>query len=458
MEENSALKVFVVEDNEWYRKLLVHTVSLNPDYEVSSFETAKDLIAALDLQPDVITVDYRLPDMLGTELIPKIREVCPEAAIIAISEQEDIETAVELLKLGAYDYIVKSNDIRNRLLNTMQHVQKQSKLIKRIETLEKEVQVKYDFEQTIIGQSPAVVRLFGLLQKAITTNITVSISGETGTGKEVAAKAIHYNSPNKNKPFVAVNVAAIPKELFESELFGHEKGSFTGAHTMRKGKFEEADGGTLFLDEIGEMDLIFQAKLLRALQEREITRVGSNTAISFNCRIIVATHKNLLEEVRNGNFREDLYYRLFGLPIELPPLRDRDKDVILLGTTFIKRFCAENNMEEKKLTSGAQQKLLSYHWPGNIRELKSVVELATVLSSNEMIEPDDVMLSATNVLPDVLGEELTLRAYNRRIVQLYLSKYNNNTKLVAEKLDIGQTTIYRMLKEEQEPLSSSGEE
>ena len=446
--EEKELKVFVVEDNEWYRKLLVHTVSLNPDYTVKSFETGKAFLACLDERPDVVTVDYRLPDMLGTDLIEKIKAQYPETAILVISEQEDIETAVELLKLGAYDYIVKSNDIRNRLLNTLQHVQNQARLIQRIETLEKEVQVKYNFDQTIIGQSAALVRMFELLQKAITTNITVSITGETGTGKEVAAKAIHYNSPNKDKPFVAVNVAAIPKELFESELFGHEKGSFTGAAAMRKGKFEEADGGTLFLDEIGELDPVFQAKLLRALQEREITRIGSNTPIPFNCRIIVATHKNLLEEVKNGNFREDLYYRLYGLPIELPPLRDRDKDIILLATTFIKRFCAENKMPDKKLSAGAQQKLMGYHWPGNIRELKSIVELSAVLSSTGIIEPEDIMLSSTNVLPDVVGEELTLREYNRRIVQLYLSKYNNNTKLVADKLDIGQTTIYRMLKEE----------
>lgn len=446
--EEQALRIFVVEDNEWYRKLLVHTISLNPDYEVRSFETGKELLAALDQSPDVITVDYRLPDMLGSELIERIREIQPEASILVISEQEDIETAVELLKLGAYDYIVKSNDIRNRLLNTLQHVQKQAKLIQRIETLEKEVQDKYNFDQTIIGQSQPVKKLFELLRKAVTTNITVSITGETGTGKEVVAKAIHYNSPNRQKPFVAVNVAAIPKELFESELFGHEKGSFTGANNMRKGKFEEADGGTLFLDEIGELDPVFQAKMLRALQEREVTRVGSNTPIPFNCRIIVATHKNLMEEVRNGNFREDLFYRLYGLPIDLPPLRDRDKDIVLLATTFIKRFCTENQIDEKKLSVGAQQKLLGYQWPGNIRELKSVAELSVVLASSNQIEPEDIMLATNNVLPDVVGEELTLREYNRRIVQLYLSRYDNNTKLVAEKLDIGQTTIYRMLKEE----------
>jgi two-component system response regulator AtoC len=447
--DEQTLKVFVVEDNEWYRKLLVHTISLNPDYSVKAFETGKELLSAMDERPDVVTVDYRLPDMLGSELMEKIRNIHPETAILAISEQEDIETAVDLLKLGAYDYIVKSNDIRNRLLNTLQHVQKQAKLIQRIETLEKEVQDKYNFDQTIIGQSQPVKKLFELLRKAVTTNITVSITGETGTGKEVVAKAIHYNSPNRDLPFVAVNVAAIPKELFESELFGHEKGSFTGASTMRKGKFEEADGGTLFLDEIGELDPVFQAKMLRVLQEREITRIGSNTPIPFNCRIIVATHKNLQEEVRNGNFREDLYYRLYGLPIELPPLRERDKDIVLLATTFIKRFCAENKLEEKKLSTGAQQKLLGYQWPGNIRELKSVAELSVVLSSTNQIEPEDIMLSTNNVLPDVIGEELTLREYTRRIVQLYLSRYDNNTKLVAEKLDIGQTTIYRMLKEEE---------
>lgn len=447
MQEHT-LSIFIVEDDEWYRKLLIHTAQLNPDYTVRGFATGRELLAALHEQPDVITVDYRLPDMLGSELIEKIRSQLPDTAILVISEQGDVGTAVNLLKLGAYDYIVKDDDIRDRLLNTLQHVQKQANLIQRIEVLEKEVQDKYNFDQTIIGQSQPVKKLFELLRKAVLTNITVSITGETGTGKEVVAKAIHYNSPNRDKPFVAVNVAAIPRELFESELFGHEKGSFTGATGQRKGKFEEADGGTLFLDEIGELDMVFQAKLLRALQEREITRIGSNTPIAFNCRIIVATHKVLLEEVKKGTFREDLYYRLYGLPIELPPLRERDKDIVLLATTFIKRFCSENNIDEKKLSPGAQQKLLGYQWPGNIRELKSVAELAVVLASGNQIEPEDIMLASSNVLPDVIGEELTLRAYNRRIVQLYLARYDNNIRLVAEKLDIGQTTIYRMLKEE----------
>ena len=448
--ESTNQKIFVVEDNDWYQRLLVHTISMNPDYEVHAFSTAKDLLDRLDEAPDLITIDYRLPDCTGEELLQKILDRIPGIQVVVISEQEEIETAVSLLKLGAYDYIVKGNDIQNRLLNTLANAQQKTRLLKRIERLEQEVQTKYNFDDTIIGQSAKMQRVYTMLQKAINNNITVSIYGETGTGKEVIAKAIHYNSVYKNKPFVAINMAAIPKELFESELFGHEKGSFTGASQTRIGKFEEADGGTLFLDEIGEMDLVFQAKLLRVLQEREITRVGSNKVYKITCRIIVATHKNLLQEVKDGNFREDLYYRLYGLPIELPPLREREKDIFLLTKSFIDRFCVENRFEPKKLSSEAQNKLLAYPWPGNIRELKSVIELAVVMSTGDTIEADDIVLANKDVLAGIMGEEMSLRAYNRRIVQLYLDKYNNNTKTVADKLDIGQTTIYRMLKEEDE--------
>ncbi|WP_300665268.1 sigma-54 dependent transcriptional regulator, partial [Fluviicola sp.] len=288
METGITQRIFIVEDNDWYQKLLVHTVSLNPDYEVESFSTGKELLARLNNEiPDLITMDYRLPDISGEELLEKIKSISPGTQVIVISEQEEIETAVSLLKLGAYDYIVKGTDIRNRLLNTLSNAQNQTKLLKKIEKLEQEVQTKYNFSDTIIGQSSKMQHIFMLLQKAVSNNITVSITGETGTGKEVIAKAIHYNSIYKDKPFVAINVAAIPKELFESELFGHEKGSFTGANQTRIGKFEEADGGTLFLDEIAELDPVFQAKLLRALQEREITRVGGNKIYKFNCRIIV---------------------------------------------------------------------------------------------------------------------------------------------------------------------------
>ena len=247
-----------------------------------------------------------------------------------------------------------------------------------------------------------------------------------------------------------VNVAAIPSELIESELFGHEKGAFTGATFRRTGRFEEADGGTLFLDEIGEMNPALQAKLLRALQEKEFVRIGSNKAIKTDCRIIVATNRNLLEEVKKGNFREDLYYRLRGLPIELPPLRERGNDMLILASHFTERFCAENGIPLRKFTQSAQQKLLGYPFPGNIRELKSVVELAVTLSENQTIETEDIILDPGNPLSEIMNEELTLRQYEIKIIKAMLRKHNNDIKVVAGKLDIGISTIYRLLKEEKQ--------
>jgi DNA-binding NtrC family response regulator len=247
---------------------------------------------------------------------------------------------------------------------------------------------------------------------------------------------------------VAVNVAAIPKELIESELFGHEKGSFTGASFRRIGKFEEANGGTLFLDEMAEMDISLQAKLLRAIQEKEIIRIGSNTPVKFDCRIIIATNKDLQEEIKKGNFRQDLYYRLYGLPIELPPLRERENDVIILARHFIQVFCNENKMPVKNLTPDASARLLSYSFPGNIRELKSVIELAVTLADQNEISSEHIVLGrGKDLLEDVLSQELSLREYDILIVKKFLNKYENNIKLVAEKLDLGVATIYRMLKE-----------
>ncbi|MBL7931112.1 MAG: sigma-54-dependent Fis family transcriptional regulator [Bacteroidia bacterium] len=439
--------IFVLEDDEWYNKLLVHSISLNPEYLVKSFSSAEKLFQCLSEKPDVITLDYRLPDSDGEKVLGEILARSPNTEVIVISEQEDIETAVKLIKLGAYDYIVKEKNIRDRLLTTIQNIRKNSSLKNRIEDLEREVQRKYDFSG-IVGNGEAMQKVQELIKKALDINITVTVTGETGTGKEVVAKAIHYNSNRKNKAFVAVNVAAIPGELIESELFGHEKGAFTGAVARRIGKFEEADGGTLFLDEIGEMELSFQAKLLRALQEKEITRIGSNGKVKTDCRIIVATHKNLKEEVAKGRFREDLYFRLFGLIIELPPLRERGKDILLLAKYFINQFCKENKLTSKSLTEEARKKLLSYHFPGNVRELKSVVELACVMSSNDVIEADNISLSSENNSVDLLANEMTLKDYEMLIIKNYLKKYDDNMKLVAQKLDVGLSTLYRLLKKE----------
>lgn len=441
--------IFVVEDNDWYNRLLVHCLEHNPDYQIESFTTGEEMLAQIGKNPQVISIDYRLPDMTGNELLEKIKDYNSEIEVLVVSEQEDIKTAVELLRKGAFDYLVKEKDIRDKLLNSVRHIYDNRGLKKEISQLKKEVRNKYNFKN-IIGNSQEVKNVYQLIEKSLTTNINVSITGETGTGKEVTAKTIHFNSKFKSGPFVAVNMAAIPHDLVESELFGHEKGAFTGAITRRIGKFEEANNGTLFLDEIGEMDINIQAKLLRALQEREIIRVGGNKPIKINCRIITATNLDLQEEINEKRFREDLYYRIKGIPVHLPPLRDRGNDIILLANYFIKNFCADNDLPEKGITTEAKNKLLSYSWPGNIRELKSVIELAIVMSSTENITPDDITIDLDKSSPDLLGQEITLREYNRRIVDVYMKRYHNDTKTVADKLDIGQTTVYRLLKEAKE--------
>ncbi|MBL8008894.1 MAG: sigma-54-dependent Fis family transcriptional regulator, partial [Ignavibacteria bacterium] len=276
-----------------------------------------------------------LPDMAGQQVLEQIKNYDPNIIVIIVSAQEKIGTAVELLKSGAFDYITKDQDTKDRLLNSINNARNKHSLIKEIDYLKREISDKYEFEKSIIGSSTAIKRVFGMLEKAVKSTISVSITGETGTGKELVSKAIHYNSKRKSKPFIAVNIAAIPSELIESELFGHEKGAFTGALTRRIGKFEDADGGTICLDAIGEMDPSLQAKLLRVLQEREVTRIGSNQVIKLDVRVITATHRDLAEEVKAGKFREDLYYRLLGLPVHLPPLRERGSDILLIAKHFL---------------------------------------------------------------------------------------------------------------------------
>jgi DNA-binding NtrC family response regulator len=444
--DGKPFRIFVVEDDEWYNRLLVHNLSLNPDYDIESFTTGKECLDNLHKAPDVITLDYRLPDIKGLEMLKKIKTENEDIQVILISEQSEIEVVVELLKLGAYDYIVKSNDIRERLLNTVQNIRNGERLKREVFSLRSEVKKKYSYQNTIVGNSAATREIYSSIEKATRTGITVTITGETGTGKELVAKAIHYNSSRSDKPFVAVNVAAIPHDLIESELFGFEKGAFTGANYRRIGRFEEAHGGTLFLDEIAELDIALQAKLLRALQEKEIVRIGSNKPVKTDCRIIVATHQNLQELVLRKAFRQDLYYRLYGLHIELPPLRNRGNDLILLAKHFVNEFCKENELPAKTLSKSAVDKLLSYSFPGNIRELKSVMELAITLADNDEITHEHIVLENEALMPDITEQEMTLQEYNLRILKKYLEKYNNNTSVVAEKLGIGVATVYRMIK------------
>jgi len=437
--------IYIVEDDPWYGEILAYHLGLNPDYKITRFENAKDFLAQLHQKPDLVTIDFSLPDMQGDKLYQKIREVNPAVPVIVISSQENITIAVNLLKMGVSDYLVKDDTTKDLLWNSVIRIRENQSLKKEVEHLKEELGQKYSFDKNLIGQSDTLKKVFNMMEKAIKTNINVSITGETGTGKEVVAKAIHYNSDRKKKNFVAVNMAAIPKELIESELFGHEKGAFTGALARKAGKFEEANGGTIFLDEIAEMDLNLQSKLLRVLQERELFRVGGNEKVKLDVRLLVATHKNLAEEVKKGNFREDLFFRIMGLPIELPPLRERGNDILILAKYFVDAFAKENKLGAIQFSKEAKDKLLGYPFPGNVRELKAIIELAAVMCNENEIKPDDITFNAAGREDVFISDEKTLRQHTCDIIKYYLKKNNDDVVATAQKLDIGKSTIYKMM-------------
>ncbi len=449
MEQTEGKRIFVVDDDPLYVRMLKYIVELNPDHQVHVFTTGKECIDNLHLNPSVVTLDYQLPDMKGEDVLKSVLSFNPNIKTIILSGQQDVSTAVELIKLGAYDYITKDEETKDRLLIAINHIKEQVQLSEQVASLKSELTTKYEFGNTVKGQSSIMRDVFAFMEKAAKSNINVSVTGETGTGKEVIAKAIHYNSHRAKKPFMAFNISAIPRELVESELFGHEKGAFTGADSRRVGKFESAKDGTLFIDEIGEMEVSMQAKLLRVMQEREFSRIGSNDLIKLDARIIVATHRDLQEEVKKGNFREDLYYRMLGLPIHLPPLRDRDNDILILAKHFIKEVCEENKMNELSLSEPAAEKLTSHVFPGNVRELRAVIELAVIMANTDTIEPRDIHFKTPRSQPKFFSEEMSMKEYNRQIVSHFLRKYDNNVVKVAKKLEVGKSTIYRMLKEQE---------
>jgi len=438
--------IFIVEDDPWYGQILQYHLNLNPDYKVTLFKTGQECLEKMGLKPDLITLDFSLPDLRGDKLYKKIREINPNVPVIMISAQEDISVAVNLLKMGVSDYLIKDEATKDLLWNSIVRIRETQNLKKEVEHLKEELGQKYSFDKTIIGQSDSLKKIFVMMEKAIKVNINISITGETGTGKEVVAKAIHYNSDRKKKNFVAVNMAAIPLELIESDLFGHEKGAFTGAIARKIGKFEEANGGTLFLDEIAELDLSLQSKLLRVLQERELVRVGGNEHVKLDVRLIIATHKDLSEEVRKGNFREDLFFRIMGLPIQLPPLRERGNDILILAKHFVNDFSKENNMGVIHFSEEAKTKLLHYYFPGNVRELKAIIDLAAVMCENNEINANDITFSRSKKEEVFITEQKTLRQYNCDIIKYYLKKNNDDVIAAAKVLDIGKSTIYKMMK------------
>lgn len=439
-------KIYIVEDDPWYGQFMTHQLSLNPDHEVVLYTCAKDILDDLHKQPDMVYMDFGLPDMDGDKLLKEMLRIMPDLPVIVVSGQEDISVAVNLLKAGAKDYIVKNDHTKDLLWRSANNVKENFSLRREVEDLKEQLEDRFSIDKSIIGRSDAIKQSLLLAKKAIQSDINVSLFGETGTGKEVFARAIHFNSKRRKHPFIAVNMTAIPKDLVESELFGHEKGAFTGAIAQKKGRFEDANGGTIFLDEIGEMDMQLQNKLLRVLQERQLVRVGGNKTISIDIRLVTATQKDLAEEVKAGNFREDLYFRIMGLPIELPPLRKRQQDILLLASHFIKEYAKQNKTAPLTLADDAKEKLHKHTYPGNVRELKAVVDLACVMCNGNELSAGDINFYRLGVEDTYTYAEKTLREYNNDIIAHYLRKYDNDVIAVAKQLAISKSKIYDLLK------------
>ncbi len=385
-------RIFIVEDDQFLGSVIQRTLEKIEHVEVSHFISPEECLKQLHQNPDIVTIDYMLPGMNGHELMEKIKHYNQDIHCILVSGQDKLEVVSDSYHRGAADYIIKNENTVANLENSVRNLCKNVSLRQENEHL-KDLIIDRNKYNSIMGNSSAVLRTLRLVQKVEKSNIMVLVTGQSGTGKELIAKAIHYNSPRSRKPFVTVNMGAIPPDLIESELFGHEKGAFTDARERRIGKFEEANEGTIFLDEIGEMDLLLQTKLLRVLQEKEVTRIGSNKSIKLDVRVVAATNRNLSQEVKEGKFREDLYYRLQGFLIHLPPLHERGEDVILLSKKFLLEFCLENKMGQITISKEAIKKLMDYNWPGNVRELKAVIERAAIMADNHEILEEDLIFA-----------------------------------------------------------------
>jgi two-component system response regulator PilR (NtrC family) len=381
-------RILVVDDEESMRQLL--EIALGKEgYRVTLADTgtmASDLIDKYAY--DLVISDIKMPDMSGVEVLRTVKETDPATPVIMITAYASAETAVEALRLGAYDYLTKPFKIEELKAN-IRNALERKRLLQEVNHLKRELKQKHGLDN-MLGRSPKMMELFEHIRSVAATNSTVLITGESGTGKELAARAIHVNSPRSSEPFVSINCAAVPETLLESELFGHLKGSFTGATTNHKGLFEVAHKGTIFLDEIGEMSPTMQVKLLRVLQEKRIRRIGATEEQEIDVRILAATNKDLEAGVRDQSFREDLYYRLAVIPIHLPPLRERREDIRLLAQHFLEKSCTSMKKSIAKISDEALQKLEAYPWPGNVRELENVIERAVALESSGVILPERI--------------------------------------------------------------------
>jgi two-component system response regulator PilR (NtrC family) len=453
-------KLLIVEDDVGLRDTLGAFLS-RVGFEVASAHDGREALELLDKEvPDLVLTDIHMPDLDGLTLLAEVKARYPETIVIMMTAFSSIDSAVEAMRLGAEDYLSKPLQLADVQMSIERALERRT-LRRRVAQLETQARERYRFDQ-IIGKSPAMRRVFQIVERVAPTNATVLISGRTGTGKELVARALHFNSPRAGKPLVDINCGALPEHLVEAELFGHQKGAFTGATETKKGLFETAHGGTLFLDEVQALKPELQAKLLRALQERAIRRVGGRENIEVDVRVVAATNQEIAEAVKKGEFREDLYYRLNVVSIYLPELRARREDIPLLIDHFLKRYAEENGQEPRYFSNEAMRLMMSYDWPGNVRELQNAVEHALAIGIDATLTITDLPLHISGMMsnsgiPEPIGEGRTLDEVERRHILRILEETGGNHLRAAEILGIHRRTLYRKLEKYKIPAEISHE-
>lgn len=453
-------RILVVEDEDKLRRVV--TLQLEGEgFEVEAVRTAEEGLKLAERVSLVLT-DLRLPGMGGLELLGQLQAQNPRLPVIVMTAFGSVEIAVEAMKKGAIDFLPKPFSL-DHLTTVVRKGLEVNQLREENRRLKEELGHRYSFDN-FIAHGPKMQEILAAVERVAATRTTVLLCGESGVGKDMIARAIHYHSPRQGKPLVKINCTAIPENLMESELFGYEKGAFTGASTSKPGKFEQADGGTAFLDEIGDVPPSIQVKLLRVLQERELERLGSNKTKQVDVRVVAATNVDLRRAIEEGNFREDLYYRLNVFPITIPPLRERKEDIPFLAEFFLDRIARQQEREPLRLSEGAQQKLVSYHWPGNVRELENVIERSLVLATGTVLKPEDVRLdmaplrapaavttvgtgpaAATGNGDGFLPEGISLEEHEQQLIREALRRANGNKSQAARMLGLTRNALrYRL--------------
>lgn len=444
-------QLLVVDDDREMRSLVQDHLKA-AGYAVIGFGTPTEALAKIlsgEIVPSVVITDLQMPEMNGVELTKRLRAKFPDLPVIVMTAFGSVESAVDAMRKGAFDYITKPFKLAE-LTFTIDRAYQVAKLSADNRVLRNELKKNFS-KGKLLGKSAPMMQLFDLIERVAPVQSNVLITGESGTGKEIVARTLHDMSLRSEKAFVAVNCTAIPETLLESELFGHAKGSFTGADRKKMGLFEEAQGGTLFLDEIGDMELSLQAKLLRVLQERKIRPVGETKDIEINVRVVAATHKDLKKAIREGLFREDLYYRLNVIPIQIPPLRHRKEDIPLLAQAFLEKYSAANNTPARSFSPGALHMLMNQTWPGNVRELENLVERLTVLAQKTVVDENDLPRPEAAEGEDFYAKTIhdlpSLEDLERRYIEFLLMKFGHKKEKVSQVLGINRRTLYRKERE-----------